>query len=265
MNCTQSARRCAKWPLFRFPIEKLYTEDRTLAQSPVIEIPFNEYLQYPQTKLSRLPSPQAATEASSIQCVNEVLFRFLFLSVIIWCAGAQRAIHPLINLLHRGFFLAFAALRLLPTSNELTEKLNEEEIVSAAIKITRQSRGCLYVWLGWARFRSARSSCENFSNKIKFTIFLPSLTRSLSSSFCVYFQIFRSLESPAEDKRISESRENVIIHRQQFLKEVAFLSNMRNSSNFEANVLAELKKYEFVSGSAPLSLYMSVCSLVILC
>lgn len=77
--------------------------------------------------------------------------------------------------------------------------------------------------------------------------------------FCFYFflslQIFRSLESPAEDNRISDLRENVIIHREQFLKKVTFLSNAADLSNFNVSVSTELEKYEFVSGSAPLDLY----------
>lgn len=81
--------------------------------------------------------------------------------------------------------------------------------------------------------------------------------------FCLFSQIFRSLESPAEDNRISDLRENVIIQREQFLKKVTFLSNAADLSNFNVSVSTELEKYEFVSGSAPfeLNLCMSAVQL----
>lgn len=84
---------------------------------------------------------------------------------------------------------------------------------------------------------------------MNFTIF------SFISVSIFVLQIFRSLESPAEDNRISDLRENVIIHREQFLKKVTFLSNAADLSNFNVSVSTELEKYEFVSGSAPLDLY----------
>lgn len=159
--------------------------------------------------------------------------------------------------LFRGWFCASA--RNHDTLMPATER-RRTVVVSAPIKFNQQSLVCLVAFHFTSCLVAYRHSCSKLweNNKFFGYILIPTPPTII---FCVllffsalfvwlYLQIFRSLESPAEDKRIIDLRENVIIQREQFLKKVTFLSNMRDLSTFNANVSSELEKYEFVSGSA---------------
>lgn len=101
------------------------------------------------------------------------------------------SIHWLIFCIEAFSWLTPRSLCSLPTSNVYTDRqLNDEEIVSAAIKITRLSRGCLNVWLGWARFRSAICvlRAETFRTKNKIYD-IPPLALIRSLFLCLFSDI----------------------------------------------------------------------------
>lgn len=64
--------------------------------------------------------------------------------------------------------------------------------------------------------------------------------------FVCAFQVFRWLESPAEELRVMQLRENVIKQREYLINNLTFLANITDLRNLDYAISSQLEKYELV-------------------
>lgn len=100
-----------------------------------------------------------------------------------------------------------------------------------------------------------RTNQQKYHHHLLFTLYpLFTIARILIFStfsskyvlFLFFWQIFRSLESPAEEQRVSSLRENVIKQREHLINNITVLANIKDLRNFDRAVSLQLEKYELV-------------------